>query len=477
MEYKHYQLLTLQNAVLSGPLAGVIPPEMIPHTMSARALLAFSRMMSMEINVLGLRAGFAPSGEFHAEPTGLLAGGLGRKVADNVSTAIKNKGLPLLTRDGQAIYTLFQPPVPSAPIAKVLASRLSLERTGHPLPATHTMQITTACQCDCVHCSAARHRDGIKAILSTDECKSFIRQSVALGVVIVIFTGGEPLLRKDLCELIASVNPDEAVSMIFTNGHLLDKEHVGALKRAGLFSLMVSLDSPDPQEHDRMRGLSGCWQHAVDGIRRSLDAGLLCGISTYATPERLHGGQVREMIELGRRLGVHEITIFDVVPTGRLLRQDESALLSAEDKAELCALERQLNGSDGYPHIITQAHVNGPTGAGCYAAWFQLYSTAYGDVTPCDFTPISFGNVREEPLADIWARMTSHPSYCAHMDHCRMQDQQFRHQWIDRIPAAGPYPFPIAALDAQPEAEELSGIEELLANEFAPRKSSVGIRA
>jgi len=478
MESKHYRLLTLKNAELSGPLAAVIPSEMIPHNLPARVLMALSRLAPSEINLLGLRAGYAPSGEFHSEATGILARGLGKKVAENVTRAINNKGRPLLTRDGQSIYTLFQPPVPSAPIAKVLASRLSLERTGHPLPATHTMQVTTACQCDCVHCSASRHRDGKKAILSTEECKGFIRQSVAMGVVIVIFTGGEPLLRKDLCELIASVDPDDAITMIFSNGQLLDKEHVGALKRAGLFSLMVSLDSPDALEHDDLRGLSGCWKNAVEGISRSLEAGLLCGISTYTTPQRLREGKVVEMIELGRQLGVHEITIFDTVPTGRLLQEDAGALLSEEDKAALCALERQYNAREGYPHIITQAHVNGPSGAGCYAAWFQLYSTAYGDVTPCDFTPLSFGNIREEPLVDIWNRMTAHPAYCQHMDHCRMQDQRFRREWIDRIPAAGPFPYPIEVLSELPEVDEDSLREAVLVGGGGTRNtSSIGIRA
>ena len=471
MENADYSLLTLKDAELTGPLAGVIPADAVPQNIATRALLALSRVRANGINLLGLRAGVSPEGEFWAEPTGLLAAKYGQQIAENVTKAIKRKGRPLLMRDGRMIFTLFQPPIPSAPMNKVLASRLNLERTGRPLPATHTMQITTACQCDCVHCSAVRHRDGKKAILSTEECVSFIRQSQALGVVIIIFTGGEPLLRKDLPALIGAVNPEEAVAMMFTNGQLLDDAHIAMLSTAGLFSLMVSVDSPDAAEHDRMRGLPGCWERATDGIRRSLDAGMLCGISTYATPERLRNGEVMEMVELGRRLGVHEITIFDVVPTGRLLREDESALLSAADKDALCALEKDINARDGYPHIITQAHVNGPTGAGCYAAWFQFYSTAYGDVTPCDFTPLTFGNVREQPLADIWQRMTSHPSYCEHHDHCRMQDAQFRHQWIDRIPPAGPFPFDIERIGDLP-------LEDVIQEEAATAaRSSVGIRA
>ncbi len=178
-----------------------------------------------------------------------------------------------------------------------------------------------------------------------------------------------------------------------------------------------------------------------------------------------------EMIELGRKVGVQEITVFDVAPTGRLLRHEEKELLSDADKDELCRMEEEINGRKGYPHIVTQAHVNGPSGGGCYAAWFQYYSTAYGDVTPCDFTPLTFGNIRDLPMKTIWERMTSHAAYCERLEHCRMQDPEFRKRFIDRIPARGPFPHPIDMLDellASPEA-----VEEELEEADAPR-SSIG---
>ncbi len=162
---------------------------------------------------------------------------------------------------------------------KVLASRVQFERTKRPFPATHTMQITTACQCDCIHCSAVRFKNTERQPLTTGECKDFIRQTQELGVVDIIFTGGEPLLRSDLFELIAAVDKREAIAMIFTNGLLLTDDNVHRLADAGLYSLMVSLDSPEAEEHNRMRGTEQCWEKAVAGIERCLHAGLLCGIS------------------------------------------------------------------------------------------------------------------------------------------------------------------------------------------------------
>ena len=466
----HYPLLTLKKAEFSGPLAGLAAAQ-FQNDIRARALVALSRLAPGGINLLGLRAQLGPSGEFRSRATGLLARGLGRKVARDMNRAVLRKGEPLLRRGDHLVYTLYQPPLPSAPAMKVLASRLVLAETGRPLPATHTMQITSACQCDCVHCSAARHRRPGQAELTTEECKALIRQSEALGVVNIVFTGGEPMLRRDLYDLISFVDTREAICTMFTNGMLLTDENVKRLRDAGLFSLMVSLDTPDPAEHNRMRRAERCWERATEGLQRCLEAGLLCGLSTYATPERLRNGQVMEMIELARNLRAHEITIFDVVPTGRLLREDESALLTDEDKVALCALEEKINARPGYPHVTTQAHVNGPTGAGCYAAWFQFYTTAYGDLMPCDFTPLSFGSIRLEPLRAIWERMTSHAAYCVQSNHCRMQDRAFRREWIDRIPARGPFPHPVASLQ-----QAGAGAAEVPEDGF-PRRSSVGLRA
>jgi MoaA/NifB/PqqE/SkfB family radical SAM enzyme len=421
--------------------------EQAARDLRLKLLQTLSSAVPKDIGLLGLRAGIGETGHLWAEPTGLLARGAGRDLAAALIAAVRRKGRPILRRGDQFVYTLFQPAIPSAPAMKVLASHLHQQRTGRPLPATATLQVTTACQCDCVHCSAAKYRHSPRPELKTDEWKSLIRQTEQLGIVNITFTGGEALLRPDIYELIAYVDKNEANAMMFSNGLLLTEERLARLNEAGLFSLLVSLDSPIADEHDSMRRAPGCWEKAVAGIRTALAAGLLCGISTYATPDRLRDGDVMEVIELGRRLGVPEVVIFDLVPTGKLLRGDQSQCLTQEDKDAICRLEDQVNSRTDYPHVISQAHVEGPTGSGCYGAWYQYFATAHGDITPCDFMPLSFGSVREEKLAAIWQRMTTHAACTHHCDHCRMQDPAFRETWIDPIPDDGPFPFPITAAE------------------------------
>lgn len=451
MSDQHFRLLSLapgDSLQFSGPLARVLGPRLKNHV-TIRALGSLSKLSrGGEVELLGMNTEVAPDGTFSCCATGPL-GMLpdAKRAVAGVQDAVRRRGKPIIRRGNMLVYTSYQPPIPTKASMKLLASRLAIEFDGHPQPTVCTLQVTTRCQANCIHCSAARHRQPGKPELETEDWKRVIRESEQLGVVTIVFTGGEPLLRPDIFELIEWVDKDEAVALMFSNGLLLDKDRVEKLHKAGLWAIHISIDSPDAAAHDRMRGVPGCWQNAIDGLKRCKDVGMLAGISTYATPERLRNGQVTEMIELAKSVGADEITIFDVVPTGRLLHEDRKHLLTDDDKEELCRIEDRYNEGHPLPSVITQAHVNGPSGNGCYAGWCQFYLTAYGDVTPCDFTPLAFGNVREESLETIWNRMACHEAYRYHKSSCRMQDADFRAQWIDRIPSAGPFPYPIDKLD------------------------------
>jgi len=442
-----------QESEFVGPIARAVGSRLRDNPIVKATAAALRLTGRQEVELLGMETEVADDDTFSARATGPLAVlPQARQAIEGVQNAVRNRGKPYARRGDLLIYTSYQPPIPSKASMKLLGSRLMLELTGHPQPTVCTLQVTTRCQANCIHCSAARHKRQGEAELTTDEWKKVIRDAEMLGTVSVVFTGGEPLLRPDIYELIEWVDKDEAVALMFSNGVLLDQEHVDKLAKAGLWCIHVSIDSPDPRAHDEMRRVPGCFEKAVEGLKRCKDAGLLTGISTYATPERLHNGQVVEMIELAKSIGTDEITIFDVVPTGRLLLEDRKHLLSDEDKQELCRIEEEYNRSKP-PLVITQAHINGPTGVGCYAGWCQFYMTAYGDVTPCDFTPLSFGSVRRKPLEEIWSSMIRHEGYSCHKNSCRMQDPEFRARWIDKIPLTGPFPYPVSDLDSLSEAD------------------------
>jgi MoaA/NifB/PqqE/SkfB family radical SAM enzyme len=395
--------------------------------------------LSLDVEVADGRVHFSPRGKGwlrHLRSLDLVA----------ISFKLMNRKEPLRILDGRHIYSHYIPPVPSAAHARNLETALNARIFGRRRPMAATLALTDRCQCSCLHCSAAMRPQG-RSELTTAEWKRVIDECLQLGVHVVTFTGGEPLLREDLEELVASVPPDRAVVEFFSNGLALTEERLHSLRAAGLFGVQLSLDSPDPDSHDAMRGIPGMFRAVERAARMAVDAGLLVAISTYASNESVDERRLTGIAALAAEWGACEVTVFDAIPTGRLLRVTSPPLDAAH--RERLLLEAGVINERYSPrlHALTQSRTNkGLAGRsiGCLAAHIQIHVSAQGDFMPCDFTPLSFGNVREESIADLWSKERAHSAYRRHSAKCRMQDPEFRRRYIHTIPEGAPLPYPIA---------------------------------
>jgi MoaA/NifB/PqqE/SkfB family radical SAM enzyme len=122
-------------------------------------------------------------------------------------------------------------------------------------------------------------------------------------------------------------------------------------------------------------------------------------------------------------------------------------MLTSEEKNVVRKLALKYHHMSHPMGIIAQCIVNSPEGGGCFGAYTQFYATAYGDINPCDFNPVTFGNIRQMPLEQIWRKMLSHPEFTNRRWSCRMQSEDYRRKFIDRIPDDMPLPVPIEFFD------------------------------
>jgi MoaA/NifB/PqqE/SkfB family radical SAM enzyme len=351
-----------------------------------------------------------------------------------------SRGLPLTKYASSDHYTFYLPPFRTPAYRRVMRGGLLRDFHLGGGPAAVTVAVTGRCPCSCYHCSA--HRRPPSGEMDTSELKEVIEQCVDLMVGSIVLTGGEPMIRDDLPDLISHIQRCRATPQMFTSGYYLDRESVRELKEAGLTVMFVSLDSPDAGEHDAARGVQGLFERACEGLRYAADEGISAGISTFATHEAVEGRYTERFFELGKRLGVNEITVFDVTPTGKMLDQEE-ILLTQEEHRYLSELEEgQFVRKDG-PKIVTMSYVNETDIIGCFASKYQIHISHDGYVTPCDFMPLHFGNVRHEPLRVIWNRMRAHPEFRNKTVPCRMQDKEFRRNYIRQIPEDAFLPYPI----------------------------------
>jgi len=313
-------------------------------------------------------------------------------------------------RDGKPVYSLSTPALYSRPAANFLARTLYRTIQNRNLPNLMSLAVNDVCDARCEHCSFfGAVADPTRRVLTTDQSKNLIRQAQELGVSVLNFVGGEPLLRKDLPELIRAVDKDLTTTIVFTNGSML-ADRIDVLRRSGLDSVYVSLDSANQVEHDRFRAVPGLFDRAIDGIRAALRRGLSVGIACTMTPESFARGEMAAIIELARGLRVHEVLLFDAMPSGRYSSRVD--LVDNQDWVEqMIEASVPYNADPAYPGVLVWAYASGYRATGCACGTSYFYVSPYGDVMSCDFNHAVFGNALVTPLYRIWDEMTSREEF------------------------------------------------------------------
>lgn len=295
--------------------------------------------------------------------------------------------------------------------------------------------VTYRCQLHCRHCCTGSYRRDTRRELTTEEVKDVIDQSYK--PLVIHFFGGEPTLRSDLVELIEYASKKAVFVFFDTNGLLITREYAARLRASGLELLHVSIDSPIPQKHDEYRGMEGSFAKAVQAVGNALAEGLKCAISTYATRESLENGEFEGVIELGRELGATGVRYQLPTPAGRWLRDVDVKLTRQE--------EERLRELVDFPTVYRDFHFQTQTSSQCrgIAAGQYAYISPLGDVQPCSFMPLCFGNVREEPVKTILEKMWKHPLYGERClsEECPMLSDEFRRKYIEPIPVEAELPF------------------------------------
>ena len=306
----------------------------------------------------------------------------------------------LVAHGGKYVVNSFLPPFPSRAFAS-LAQGVSRLARGAAAPISAYIAVTDTCRYKCPHCSKAG-RSGEP--LSFGELARVVSDTQKEGVSIIGFTGGEPLLFRHLEELVAQVD-DRSVSLLFTSGDGLTPERARSLADAGLFGAAVSLDSFDEAEHDAGRGMQGAFKAAVAGIANLKEAGIYAMTQIVATRERCDPQWMDKYLEFVRSLGVDEVRLLEPMPCGKILRGHGDWRITGEHHEYLKRIHVESNSRRKAAKVSSFAFIEDVSRYGCGAGFQHFYVDVLGNVQPCDFTPVSFGNVRREPLRQALDRL------------------------------------------------------------------------
>lgn len=286
--------------------------------------------------------------------------------------------------------------------------------------------LTYRCNAGCPMCSIANYKSR-KNELGTGEVKSVIDQLRRISVDEIRFFGGEPLLRKDLVELVRYTATKGIKPTVFTNGYLLSEKKVKELKDAGIWQVWVGIDSPCCNDHNTSRKLPGCFENAVRGIKHCVKSGIKVTIVTVATKSALKNGDVETIIHLGKELKASKVHISTPSMIGGWMHA-KGKMLDSADYKKIAHLTR-----DGFADSEVKELCGNMYRQCLVKAKVRMYISCYGDVQPCWALPLSFGNVRETPLAEILGRMhrwMSRQKFSAELPDCLVNDEQLRQNYM-----------------------------------------------
>ena len=281
------------------------------------------------------------------------------------------------------------------------------------------INLTRRCNLACDHCylDADTLKHGSPLDLATDEVCRLLDEVVQCGNgPMVVLTGGEPLMRQDLEEIITHGAGLNLSMVVGTNGVMLTDRRARSLKLAGVLGLGISVDSLDSEYHDKFRGRSGAWAKTMAGIEACRRNELSFQIHFSITEGNAH--ELPAMIDFARTCGARVLNIFFLVCTGRgesvtdLTPQRYEQLLGELIEAQEQSTDLIIRARCA-PHFKRVAYqrrpdsnlnrISGLDGDGCIAGTHYCRITPEGGLTACPYIPDEVGNIRRESFRKLWA--------------------------------------------------------------------------
>jgi radical SAM protein len=338
---------------------------------------------------------------------------------------------------------------PRAAAERQLHDRHMLEADFDQAPFTIAWEVTRACAFACVHCRADAQHTRDPNELTTEEGHRLLERFKDFGSPIVVFTGGDPMMRRDLFDLIGHATElGLRASLTPTATALPTLDRLRQAMQAGVRRIALSLDAPSPEVHDAFRQVPGSWERTMAILRSAQSVGLSAQINTTVTRHNVH--LLPEMVQFVEEVGAVQWSVFFLVPTGRGQLAD---MISPEehervfnwlyDLSQRGTFDIKATAAPMYRRVAIErrraAQARGGAAAQPVAfqgAGFQyadglnrpvkgvndgrgfLFISHLGEIMPSGFLPVSAGNVRADDVVDVYRH---HPLFTALRDPAQLK--------------------------------------------------------
>lgn len=293
-----------------------------------------------------------------------------------------------------------------------------------PVLRTLEFALLSECNSNCVMCYASNMKRPDDTYLTVDEYRDIWQQASRLGAFSAILSGGEPTLRTDLFEILQVMEPQSTIFALVTNSLNMSRDYLARLKRSGVETIHLSLDSTDPHINDRFRGAQGHF----DKVMATISEAKLQGFSVYLSTVIMHNG-LDKMEEMVRFAADNDIGIvFSLACVSGNWADEHEVLLTSDEWSRVQKYMKQN------PHVRSDWTINFSMKQECPGGREKVSISCYGDVMGCGMNYLSFGNIRTEPLETIWRRMANFPPFKQRTANCLIgADPEYIEKYIRPI--------------------------------------------
>ena len=294
-------------------------------------------------------------------------------------------------------------------------------------PYVVSWNLTYRCNLACEHCyldagpkpQVGTQNFADRSELGTEECYKVIEEIAAFAPeCLTILTGGEPLLRRDILDIVRRAAERGLWVVVGTNGVRITENVAKHLAEAGTRGLSLSLDALDPDRHDRFRNVRGAWQNTVDGAEILNRTALPFIVQTTAASHNVD--ELEAIADFAyERLSAKVWNLYFLVPTGRgqfvsdMTPSQYDEVLGSLYRIQKKYAGRMLVNAKCAPHYIKTVLEKGDEthpirtysggAGGCPAGTHYLGIRPNGDVTPCPYLPVFAGSLRQTSLTELWS--------------------------------------------------------------------------
>ncbi|HEX6384285.1 MAG TPA: radical SAM protein [Anaerolineae bacterium] len=274
-------------------------------------------------------------------------------------------------------------------------------------PSLISWNLTKKCNLRCPHCymEAGRKADDE---LTTAECLGLLDEMKSLGTEMLILTGGEPLLRKDIYDIAQAASSYGFWVVMGTNGVLITDKVAQKMVECGVKGVGISIDSLDPAKHNSFRGGLDAWEYSVRALDICRAHGLQVLVQT--TVMAMNYDEIPRLIDFSREKGAWSFNLYFLVQTGRGQEMNDlpaeraeamlSYLVDVQDQHRPMLVRAKC--APHFKRIAYEKSLGGLESGGCMAGTQYCRITPEGDVTPCPYMTVVAGSVREQSFDEIW---------------------------------------------------------------------------